>query len=170
MTDVLTRRQRSRCMSRVRAENTKPEMVVRRYLHSRGWRFRVHYKKLLGKPDLAFPRLGHCVFVHGCFWHGHDCRHGKLPASNQSFWREKISRNRERDSRVLEAVHHAGWTATVVWSCQLPGILSVVESALRNAKLRMATNTRRRRPLGLRLTSRSEWTRMRWRAREDSNL
>jgi len=100
MADVMTPKQRSRCMAAVKGKDTKPEMIVRKYLFSRGLRFRVQVKKLPGKPDIVLPKYKTVIFVNGCFWHGHeDCKYFRLPKSNVEFWKEKIKRNIELNTR-----------------------------------------------------------------------
>lgn len=119
MTDVLTSEQRHKCMSRIRGRDTKPEVIVRKLVHRLGYRFRLHSPNLLGKPDLILPRLNKVIFVHGCFWHLHCCKYGKvIPATNTAFWSKKREGNRERDRRVLRLIRKAGWSALVVWECQ----------------------------------------------------
>lgn len=108
-------------MSRIRGKDTKPEISIRKALFSRGFRYRLHDKALPGKPDIVFPRYKAVIFVHGCFWHGHDCHLFKWPTSNESFWREKISRNREVDSNALECLDRLGWRVLTVWECALKG-------------------------------------------------
>lgn len=100
MADVMTPKQRSRCMAAIKGKDTKPEMIVRKYLFSRGLRFRVQVKKLPGKPDIVLPKYKTVIFVNGCFWHGHeDCKYFRLPKSNVEFWKEKIERNIELNTR-----------------------------------------------------------------------
>lgn len=107
-------------MRAVKGENTGPEMLVRRVAHRLGFRFRLHRKDLPGKPDLVFPRLRKVVFVHGCFWHGHDCARGaRAPKGNADYWQTKIGRNRTRDAAHLAALRKAGWRAAVLWECEL---------------------------------------------------
>jgi DNA mismatch endonuclease (patch repair protein) len=108
-------------MSRIRGMGSKPELVLRRGLHARGLRFRVHCKELPGKPDLAFPRWRAVILVHGCFWHGHDCPMFKRPATHAKFWNAKIARNQERDREAVAALRAAGWRVLVVWECALRG-------------------------------------------------
>jgi len=111
---------RSRIMSSVRGKNTEPEMIVRRVVHAAGYRYRLHARELPGKPDLVFPRLKKAVFVHGCFWHAHNCRHGRLrPVTNASFWKEKLGSNKARDRRNRQALRRLGWRVLIVWECQL---------------------------------------------------
>lgn len=106
-------------MQSVRARNTGPEIAVRSLLHKLGYRFRLHRKDLPGTPDIVFPSREKAVFVHGCFWHGHDCSKGKLPKSRTDYWGAKITRNRERDSEVESRMNQIGWTVLTVWQCEL---------------------------------------------------
>jgi DNA mismatch endonuclease, patch repair protein len=119
--DVHDSETRSRNMSAIRSSHTKPEIVVRRALHAAGLRYRLHDKKLLGKPDLVFPRYKAVVFVHGCFWHQHDCHLFRMPATRQDFWREKLGRNAATDQRVTIALQDGGWRVATVWECALKG-------------------------------------------------
>lgn len=119
MVDTLTPVQRSARMRLVRSKNTKPELLVRRLVHSMGYRYRVHVR-LPGSPDLAFRRRRRVIFVHGCFWHGHKCKLGdRLPKSRTEFWSDKIRKNKERDRRVLREYKALGWRYLVLWECQL---------------------------------------------------
>lgn len=112
--------ERSRIMRAVKARDTAPEMTVRRLVHSMGYRYRLHRKDLPGKPDLTFQSRRKVIFVHGCFWHGHDCKRGaRIPKTNREYWETKIARNRERDSQNYKAFGLAGWEVLVVWECQL---------------------------------------------------
>ncbi len=112
--------QRSRIMRAVKGADTAPEMTVRRMAHGLGYRYRLHRKDLPGKPDLVFPKLHKVIFVHGCFWHGHDCARGaRMPKSNAEYWRSKIRRNRLRDSSNITALKKQGWVAAVIWECEL---------------------------------------------------
>lgn len=107
-------------MARVRSRDTKPEMIVRRLLHALGYRYRLHRRDLPGKPDIAFIGKRKAIFVHGCFWHGHDCPRGaRAPKANADYWREKIARNRRRDATSLAALEDMGWCSEVVWECEL---------------------------------------------------
>lgn len=119
--DTLNSEQRSFAMSRVRSRDTKPEMVLRRALHARGLRYRVHDKLLAGRPDIVLPRWRAVIFVHGCFWHGHDCIRGHLPKSNRDFWSEKIANNTRRDSTHLARLRADGWRVATIWQCALLG-------------------------------------------------
>lgn len=119
MTDVLTPEQRRYNMSQIRNRNTKPEMVVRSMVHRLGYRYRLHRKDLPGKPDLVFPSRRKVIFVHGCFFHMHDCRYGRVvPKTNHDFWQAKRLSNVERDQRNVEALELAGWRVLEVWECE----------------------------------------------------
>jgi DNA mismatch endonuclease, patch repair protein len=110
----------STVMARVRAKDTKPELLVRRLTHGLGLRFRLHRADLPGKPDLVFPRHNRILFVHGCFWHGHDCRNGlRRPKTNKAFWVDKINSNRLRDERVVRRLRRMGWHVMIVWECKM---------------------------------------------------
>ena len=118
MTDVLTTKQRSACMSAIRGKNTKPELAVRSALHCLGFRYRLHRTDLPGKPDLVFPSLRKIIFVHGCFWHMHQCRYGRVvPATRTEFWQEKRKGNVKRDRRHKAHLRRAGWKVLEVWEC-----------------------------------------------------
>lgn len=121
MPDVVDAATRSRMMSGIRGKNTKPEMLLRKGLHARGLRYRLHAKDLPGSPDMVFPARKAVLFVHGCFWHGHDCHLFRMPGSRPDFWRTKIERNREVDRRSVEALRDAGWRVGTVWECALKG-------------------------------------------------
>ncbi len=119
MVDVLTKRQRKYCMSRIRGKDTKPEMAVRRLVHAMGYRYRLHRRDLPSCPDLVFPRLRKVIFVHGCFWHRHRCRYGQvMPATRQEFWKNKLMGNRQRDAANRSKLRRLGWEVLVVWECQ----------------------------------------------------
>ena len=109
-------------MSRVRSKNSKPELIVRSYLHSKGLRFRIHKKELPGSPDIVLPKWNTVVFVHGCFWHGHQdesCKLARMPKSNRAFWKEKILKNQQRDARNVTDLATLGWRVLTIWECQL---------------------------------------------------
>ncbi|MBQ4292106.1 MAG: DNA mismatch endonuclease Vsr [Muribaculaceae bacterium] len=116
--DKLTSQQRSKCMSRIRSADTKPELIVRRWLWSRGYRYRKNCRRLPGTPDIVLRRYGAAIFVHGCFWHGHES-HLRLPKTNVEFWEKKIARNRERDEQNKAKLREMGWSVLTVWECQL---------------------------------------------------
>ena len=121
LADVLTTEQRRLNMSRVRGRDTKPEMVIRRGLHARGLRFRLHCKDLPGRPDLVFPKYRTVVFVHGCFWHAHDCPMFKWPQTRKESWRGKINKNLERDRLAISRLKDQGWRVLTGWACALKG-------------------------------------------------
>lgn len=121
MADIVSPDVRSRMMSGIRGKNTRPELLLRRALHARGLRYRLHQRGLAGKPDLVFRKWRAALFVHGCFWHGHDCSLYKVPGTRPEFWREKIESNRARDSRAEARLRETGWRVGVVWECALRG-------------------------------------------------
>lgn len=108
-------------MAGIRGKDTKPEIILRRGLHRRGFRFRLHGAELPGKPDLVFPKHRAVLLAHGCFWHGHECHLFKWPKSREEFWRKKIQQNRDRDRAALERLHERGWRIGEVWECALKG-------------------------------------------------
>jgi DNA mismatch endonuclease (patch repair protein) len=119
MADVLTPQQRSGNMSAIRGKNTKPEIAVRRLTHGLGYRYVLHGRKLPGKPDLVFPSRRKVIFVHGCFWHMHSCKWGRVaPATNADFWNEKRTGNVRRDERNTQALLDYGWKVLIVWECE----------------------------------------------------
>lgn len=122
MADKLTDQQRHHCMSRIRGKNTKPEILVRKGLHARGFRFRLQDKRLPGKPDLVLPKYGVTIMVNGCFWHGHKgCKYAISPKTNLEFWDTKIARNKHRDEVTVAHLEALGWTVITVWECELRG-------------------------------------------------
>jgi DNA mismatch endonuclease (patch repair protein) len=121
MADVVSRDVRSRMMSGIRGKNTKPEMLIRRGLHARGFRYLLHDRRLPGKPDLVFPKHRAVIFVHGCFWHGHDCHLFKWPKTRKGFWRKKIDRNKWLDEQAVSELHKSGWRVGIVWECTVKG-------------------------------------------------
>ncbi|MXY89401.1 MAG: DNA mismatch endonuclease Vsr [Gammaproteobacteria bacterium] len=119
MVDNRTPDVRSRIMAAVRQKDTGPEMAVRRLLHRMGYRYSLHRRDLPGRPDLVFRSRRKVVFVHGCFWHGHDCRKGRLPTSRLDYWKEKVSKNVARDARNIRDLIGKGWEVCVVWECEI---------------------------------------------------
>lgn len=120
MTDVHTKEQRSRNMAAIRSKNTKPELMIRRLIHSMGFRYRLHKKDLPGKPDLVFPGLKKVIFVHGCYWHMHNCKFGKVrPKTNARFWSNKRKSNVVRDKKNITQLKVMKWKSLVVWACQI---------------------------------------------------
>ena len=121
MPDVVDRQTRSRMMSGIRGKDTKPEITVRKGLHARGFRYRLHDKTAAGKPDLILPRYRAAIFVHGCFWHQHGCHLFKMPSTRRDFWMEKLAANRKRDAKVRTALLNSGWRILTIWECALKG-------------------------------------------------
>lgn len=119
MADFLSPRARSARMARVRQAGTSPELIVRRALHALGFRFRLNPATLPGRPDIVLPRYKVAVFIHGCFWHGHTCRAGRMPAVRPEYWLPKIQENRRRDRRKRDALRSLGWRVLTVWECRL---------------------------------------------------
>jgi DNA mismatch endonuclease (patch repair protein) len=136
--DRFTKEQRSRCMANIRAKDTKPELLVRRYLHRAGLRYRVHGTDLPGRPDLVFASRRACVFVNGCFWHGcPHCKNGlHRVASNDAYWRPKAEANRLRDERNQAELAASGWTVVTIWECEVrtPAKLAALEHQVRGLK------------------------------------
>lgn len=108
-------------MAGIRGRDTRPEWLIRRALHRLGFRYRLHVRTLPGRPDLVFPGSHAVIFIHGCFWHGHDCQLFKWPKSREQFWREKITGNRRRDTRAVSSLEADGWRVATVWECALRG-------------------------------------------------
>jgi DNA mismatch endonuclease (patch repair protein) len=121
MADIVSAEVRSRMMSGIRGTNTKPELLLRKGLHTMGFRFRLHDRSLPGKPDIVLPRYRAVIFAHGCFWHGHSCHLFKWPSTRPEFWQAKIDRNREVDARSEAALEKAGWRLAIIWECALKG-------------------------------------------------
>jgi len=121
MTDIVSPATRSRMMAGIKGKDTKPELLVRKALHARGFRYKLHDKNLPGKPDLVFPKYKAVIQINGCFWHKHDCHIFKWPKSKQEFWRNKILGNVERDKRKLAEIEGMGWRVLTVWECCFKG-------------------------------------------------
>lgn len=121
MPDVVSKAKRSEMMAGIRGKDTRPELIIRRGLHTLGYRFRLHRKDLPGRPDIVLPKHRAVIFINGCFWHGHDCHLFKWPKTREEFWREKIGKNRERDAKARDALRTAGWRSIVIWECALKG-------------------------------------------------
>lgn len=118
--DKLTPQQRHNTMAAIRSANTKPEIIVRKYLWRHGFRYRLNNPRLPGHPDIVLRKYRTCVFVNGCFWHGHEgCKYFRMPATNADFWRKKIERNRQRDREEQRRLAEMGWHVVVVWECEL---------------------------------------------------
>lgn len=121
MADVVDAATRSRMMAGIRGKDTRPEMILRRGLHARGFRYRLHDRHLPGSPDLVFPGRRAVIFIHGCFWHGHGCHLFRLPATRREFWEAKIEGNRARDEAAEAAILADGWRVLTIWECALKG-------------------------------------------------
>lgn len=129
MADPQTPEQRSANMARITGRNTKPELAVRKMLHAAGYRYRLHDRKLPGTPDLVLPGRKKVIFVHGCFWHMHDCpRGGSTPKTNAAFWQEKRLRNVKRDEMQMEELAALGWSAAIVWECETKDLDEMLRS------------------------------------------
>ena len=132
MVDIVDKATRSRMMAAIKGKNTKPEIAVRKALHAAGFRFRLHGKNLPGNPDIVLPKHKTAIFVHGCFWHGHNCREFRWPKTRTAFWRNKILGNKKRDQLSRRKLKSLGWTQLVVWECKItPTRLSGIVSSLR---------------------------------------
>ena len=133
--DNISKKRRSWNMSRIKSKNTKPEIQVRSYLHRKGLRFRLHVKNLPGKPDIVMPKYKTIIFVHGCFWHRHNCCMGnKTPKHNSKFWKEKFQKNIMRDKRTKHALEQLGWNVLIIWECEIESsrILKLINKIKRN--------------------------------------
>jgi DNA mismatch endonuclease (patch repair protein) len=120
MADVHTKAQRSYNMSRIRSTNTKPEMLVRKFLHAQGFRYRLYDKRLPGKPDIVLPKYKTVIFVHGCFWHGHEgCKYYVVPKTRREWWVNKINTNKANDSKAVKILKKDGWKVVEIWECDL---------------------------------------------------
>ena len=131
MVDHVDSAKRSLNMAAVRSKNTEPELVVRKLIYGMGYRYRLHWKKLPGKPDLVFPGKRKVIFVHGCFWHGHDCIRGRLPSTNLDFWQQKIEKNKERDLQVRDQLESEGWNILTIWQCRLKNADEIKQTIVR---------------------------------------
>lgn len=121
MADIVDPATRSRMMAGIKSGNTKPELTIRKALHRLGLRYSLHSKKVPGRPDMVFTSRKAAVFVHGCFWHGHDCRFFKRPSTRPEFWLGKIAANQKRDAVVTEMLRERGWRQLVIWECAIRG-------------------------------------------------
>lgn len=122
--DIFTPEQRSLIMSSVKGKNTKPEILIRKLLHSLGYRFRIHRKDLPGKPDIVLPRYKTVIFINGCFWHQHQgCKASHIPASHAEYWRSKLERNAARDKKNIQILQSMGWRVIVIWECEINDII-----------------------------------------------
>ena len=119
MSDIFSFQKRSDIMSKIGGKNTKPEILVRKFLFSKGFRYRINVKTLPGKPDIVLPKYKTVIFINGCFWHGHNCKKGKLPSSNTDFWKKKISNNKSRDDKNFDLLVKLGWKVIIIWQCEI---------------------------------------------------
>ena len=123
MADIKSKEERSRNMAAIKGKDTKPEMIVRKYLFSKGLRFRVHVKKLAGSPNIVLPKYKTVIFVNGCFWHGHEgCKYSHLPKSNEFYWEQKIRRNKARDIANEFVLQSQGWNVINIWECEIKNV------------------------------------------------
>ena len=122
MSDIFYTGKRSSIMANIHGCNTKPEVLVRKFLFSHGFRYRINVKKLPGKPDIVLTKYRTVIFVNGCFWHGHMCKRGHLPSSNMVFWKEKISRNKLRDDKNQDLLIKLGWKVVIIWQCEISNV------------------------------------------------
>ena len=122
MSDIFSSQKRSDIMSKISGKNTKPEILVRKFLFSKGFRYRINVKTLPGKTDIVLPKYKTVIFINGCFWHGHNCKKGKLPSSNIDFWKEKISNNKSRDDKNSDLLVKLGWKVIIIWQCEISKI------------------------------------------------
>lgn len=122
MSDIFSFQKRSDIMSKIGGKNTKPEILVRKFLFSKGFRYRINVKTLPGKPDIVLPKYKTVIFVNGCFWHGHNCKKGNLPSSNIDFWKGKISNNKLRDDKNSDLLIKLGWKVIIIWQCEISKI------------------------------------------------
>ncbi|MBE5700160.1 DNA mismatch endonuclease Vsr [Akkermansia sp.] len=128
MSDIFSQTKRSDIMSKISNKDTKPEILVRKFLFSQGFRYRINVRTLPGKPDIVLPKYKIAIFVHGCFWHGHDCKKGKLPSSNIDFWKNKILKNKLRDNENQAQLALLSWKVIVIWQCEINKIDKKIET------------------------------------------
>ncbi|MDR6919587.1 very short patch repair endonuclease [Chryseobacterium sp. 2987] len=118
--DIWNKKKRSEVMAKIRSTNTKPEMLVRKFLFSKGLRYRINYKKLPGKPDIVFSKYKTAIFINGCFWHGHEnCKISHIPKTNSTFWKNKIEKNKIRDYNNIQDNLLLGWSIIIIWECEI---------------------------------------------------
>ena len=130
MADVYDKSKRSEIMSHIKGANTRPEVSLRKALFAKGLRYRINEKRLIGKPDIVFPKYRTVIFVHGCYWHGHEgCKFAYVPKSNTSFWIQKIQQNKQRDYLVLEQLKTEGWQVLVVWECEIKTKMGLLQKS-----------------------------------------
>src|SRR5260221_3334640 len=125
--DIMSPQARSALMAKIRGTDTRPELIVRRLLHKLGYRYRLHAKKLPGRPDIIFPGRRAAIFVHGCFWHRHDCSYAYTPKSRREFWLRKFARNVERDAENQRQLDAVGWRVLILWECEIESGAGLIE-------------------------------------------
>ena len=141
MPDTLTKEQRLHCMSNIHSKNTKPEILVRKELFKKGFRYRINVSKLPGKPDIVLPKYKTAIFINGCFWHGHEgCRHFIIPKTNTDYWMSKIRNNQHRDKESVLKLQQAGWKVLTIWECELtttkfPEIIQTIETIINTSPI-----------------------------------
>ena len=139
MADVHTRAQRSFNMSRIKGKNTKPEMLVRKFLHANGFRYRLHDKKLPGKPDIVLKKYKTVIFVNGCYWHGHtNCKYFTIPKTRAKWWRDKINVNKRNDEKTINLLRKDRWQVLIIWTCKLKQ--KKLEKTLNSLKKKFSQN------------------------------
>jgi DNA mismatch endonuclease (patch repair protein) len=119
LADIVDKKTRTLIMASIKNKNTIPELNIRKALFAKGIRYRLHDRKLPGSPDLVFPKYKAVIFIHGCFWHNHNCKHGRLPSSNRQFWEVKLQGNAMRDQQTMVKLHSLGWRTRIIWLCSL---------------------------------------------------
>lgn len=143
MADVHSKEVRSYNMSRIKGKNTKPEMLVRQFLHANGFRYRLHVKDLPGKPDIVLPKYKAVIFVHGCFWHGHaHCKYYVIPKTRTEWWLNKLNKNIENDKKANDTLGQAGWKVHTIWECDLKSDrnMFILENLLKEIKANADTD------------------------------
>jgi len=143
--DIVDKKTRSRMMAAIKGKDTKGELLIRKALHKRGYRYRLHCKELPGRPDLVFAKYNAVIFVNGCFWHGHNCDLFKWPKTRPEFWRKKISGNRERDAKNIRILSEKGWRYCILWECIFRGakkksieeLLKTITAWLSSSKIKL---------------------------------
>ena len=123
MSDIYSNHKRSQIMSKIFGKDTKPEILVRKHLFSKGFRYRINDKRYPGKPDIILPKYKTAIFIHGCFWHGHSCKRGKLPETNREFWENKINNTKIRDKRNKRELEVLGWNVITIWQCEIRSVV-----------------------------------------------
>ena len=119
MADIVDKKTRTRIMASIKNKNTSPELNIRKALFAKGLRYRIHDNKLPGSPDLVFPKYKAVIFIHGCFWHNHNCKYGRIPSSNRHFWEVKLRGNASRDQQTIAKLNSLGWRTRIIWLCSL---------------------------------------------------